>query len=51
MNRMHNPAHPGAVLREYLGEMSVTDAATALGITRTALSRTGVKLLQILTKS
>ncbi len=39
MNRMHNPAHPGAVLREYLGEMSVTDAATALGITRTALSR------------
>lgn len=39
MSRMHNPAHPGAVLREYLGDMSVTDAATALGITRTALSR------------
>ena len=39
MSRMHNPAHPGAVLREYLGDMSVTDAAAALGITRTALSR------------
>lgn len=39
MSRMHNPAHPGAVLREYLGETSVTDAAAALGITRAALSR------------
>ncbi|CUA63690.1 HigA family addiction module antidote protein [Escherichia coli] len=39
MSRMHNPAHPGAVLREYPGDMSVTEAATALGITRTALSR------------
>ncbi len=37
MSRMHNPAHPGAVLREYLGDTSVTEAATALGITRTAL--------------
>ncbi|HHW5414872.1 TPA: HigA family addiction module antitoxin [Escherichia coli] len=39
MSRMHNPAHLGAVLREYQGDMSVTEAATALGITRTALSR------------
>lgn len=39
MTRMHNPAHPGAVLREYLGEVSVTDAAIALGVTRAALSR------------
>ncbi len=39
MTRMHNPAHPGAVLREYLGDISVTEAAQALGITRAALSR------------
>jgi len=37
--RMHNPPHPGSVLREYLGEVSVTDAAKHLGITRVALSR------------
>ena len=37
--RMHNPAHPGLVLREYLGELTVTDAAARLGITRAALSR------------
>ncbi|MHB8249902.1 MAG: HigA family addiction module antitoxin [Acidithiobacillus sp.] len=36
---MHNPAHPGEVLREYLPEgMSVTDAAKALNVTRQALS-------------
>ncbi len=39
MGRMHDPAPLGAVLREYPGEMSVTDAAPASGITRTALSR------------
>ena len=37
--RMHNPAHPGLVLREYLGELTVTEAATRLGVTRAALSR------------
>ncbi|WP_296556853.1 HigA family addiction module antitoxin [Pigmentiphaga sp.] len=37
--RMHNPAHPGLVLREYLGDMSTTDAAKHLGVTRAALSR------------
>lgn len=37
--RMHNPSHPGAVLRNYLGDLSVTEAAARLGITRTALSR------------
>lgn len=37
--RMHNPAHPGTVLREYLGEITVTEAANRLGVTRTALSR------------
>ncbi|WP_346795869.1 HigA family addiction module antitoxin [Halomonas sp. Bachu 37] len=39
MNRMHNPAHPGTVLREYIGEMTVTEAASRLGVTRAALSR------------
>ncbi len=37
--RMNNPAHPGLVLREYLGDLSVTEAALRLGVTRTALSR------------
>src|SRR5450631_3781234 len=37
--RMHNPPHPGKVLREYLGTMSVTDTARHLGVTRVALSR------------
>lgn len=37
--RMHNPAHPGKVLREYLGEVTVTAAAERLGVTRAALSR------------
>src|SRR5271154_3340201 len=37
--RMHNPPHPGRVLREYLGTMSVTNTAKHLGVTRVALSR------------
>lgn len=37
--RMFNPPHPGNVLREYLGSVSVTDAARHLGVTRAALSR------------
>lgn len=37
---MHKPAHPGQVLKEYLPEnLSVTDAANHLGVTRAALSR------------
>ena len=39
MSRMHNPAHPGIVLREYIGDVTVTEAASRLGITRAALSR------------
>lgn len=39
MFAMHDPAHPGEVLREYLPEeMSVTEAAERLGISRQALS-------------
>jgi antitoxin HigA-1 len=37
--RMHNPPHPGSVLRDYLAGLSVTDAAVHLGVTRAALSR------------
>ena len=37
---IHNPAHPGEVLREYLPEtLTITDAANHLGVTRVALSR------------
>jgi addiction module HigA family antidote len=37
--RMHNPAHPGEVLREWIPEyMSVTQAAQALKINRVTLS-------------
>jgi antitoxin HigA-1 len=39
MTRMHNPPHPGEVLREYLGDVTVTDAAARLGVNRVTLSR------------
>lgn len=37
--RMFDPPHPGEVLRDYLGNVSVTAAAFHLGVTRAALSR------------
>src|SRR6202043_3010726 len=41
MSRMHNPPHPGEIVRDQclkpLG-LSVTDAAKGLGVTRKALS-------------
>ena len=36
---MHNPAHPGKILAEFMGERTVTDVAKHLGVTRAALSR------------
>ena len=36
---MHNPPHPGRVLREYLGNMAVSSAAAHLRVTRVTLSR------------
>lgn len=39
MNIMHNPPHPGEVLREWLADITVTEAAKRLGVTRVALSR------------
>ncbi|MCU1322429.1 MAG: putative counterpart of the neighbouring HigB-like protein [Acidobacteriaceae bacterium] len=37
--RMYNPAHPGEVLREFMGDMTVSDLAGHLGVTRVTLSR------------
>lgn len=40
MSRMHNPAHPGDVLKEWIPEgMTVTAAAEQLGISRVTLSK------------
>jgi addiction module HigA family antidote len=40
MSRMHNPAHPGEVLQDtVLNEMTVTEFAKRLGVSRVALSR------------
>ena len=39
MSRMHNPAHPGEVLKEYLPtSLTIGEAAARLGVTRQALS-------------
>ena len=39
MSTMHNPVHPGEVLREYLPEgLSIGEVAKRLGVTRQALS-------------
>ena len=52
MSRMHDPPHPGEIVKELCLEplsLSVTDAAKGLGVTRKALSEllnghTGVSL-------
>jgi addiction module HigA family antidote len=36
---MHNPAHPGEVLRDYVGETDVTSLAQRLRVARTTMSR------------
>jgi addiction module HigA family antidote len=36
---MHNPPHPGFVLREYLGDLTISSAAAHLRVTRVTLSR------------
>jgi antitoxin HigA-1 len=48
MSQLHNPCHPGKVLKEALNEISVTEAAKRVGVGRVALSRlltgaTGIK--------
>jgi addiction module HigA family antidote len=37
--RMHNPPHPGKIVREFLGEIDVTSAARHLQVSRATLSR------------
>jgi len=37
--RMYNPAHPGELLREQMGDITVTDLAAHLGVSRITLSR------------
>jgi addiction module HigA family antidote len=39
MGAMHNPPHPGEVLREWFADMSVTEVAKKLGVSRVTLSR------------
>ena len=40
MSHMHNPAHPGSVLKDGWPEgITITEAAQQLGITRATLSR------------
>jgi antitoxin HigA-1 len=39
MTRMHEPPHPGEVLKEYLGDKTVTETAVRLGVSRVTLSR------------
>jgi antitoxin HigA-1 len=39
MTIMHKPPHPGKVLREYIGAMDVSEAASRLMVSRTTLSR------------
>ena len=36
---MYNPAHPGEILREYLGQVQVGEAAKRLRVARSTLSR------------
>jgi addiction module HigA family antidote len=36
---MHNPTHPGEVIREFLGDLSVSATAAHLGVSRVAFSR------------
>jgi addiction module HigA family antidote len=36
---MHTPPHPGMLLEDYLGDVSLAEAARRLGVTRATLSR------------
>ncbi len=38
MATMHNPPHPGEILREYMAGRSVTEVAVHLGVSRVLLS-------------
>ncbi|KAK0338884.1 hypothetical protein LTR94_036753, partial [Friedmanniomyces endolithicus] len=36
---MFNPPHPGEVIKEYLGDVTVTEAAAKMGVSRVTLQR------------
>ena len=36
---MHNPPHPGEMIEEFMGNLTVTALASYLGVTRPALSK------------
>jgi antitoxin HigA-1 len=38
-SQMHNPAHPGLLVREYIGDRSIGAVAKHLGVARATLSR------------
>lgn len=37
--KMHNPAHPGMLIADQMGDRTITDLAKHLRVTRAALSR------------
>jgi len=39
MKMMHNPAAPGELLKEFLGDISVTELANHIGVARATISR------------
>ncbi len=39
MTMMHNPASPGELLKEFLGNTTVTDLAHRIGVARATVSR------------
>ncbi len=39
MARMHNPASPGELLREFMGETTATELARRIGTARATISR------------
>ncbi len=39
MTPMHHPPHPGLLLEDYLGDISLSEAARRIGVTRATLSR------------
>lgn len=39
MAKMHNPASPGELLREFLGKKTATELAEHIGVSRATISR------------
>lgn len=39
MTKMHNPASPGELLKEFLGDVTITQLAQHIGVARATISR------------